>query len=139
VVWLIKLNKVQFDSMTFQERNGTCGMKPKRSGRNLAEKSGKDRDLKWDEICSVLFCFLNLYGMFRPFRAKRNGIDNLNYPTSNWLGHVFLFIFIQFYTSKCFFFKLSRLFFFLIISLLFPSMFYHLIKIKLTYLTRLGL
>jgi len=40
------LNKVQFDSMAFQERNGTCGMKQKRSGWNLAEKSGTDRDLK---------------------------------------------------------------------------------------------
>jgi hypothetical protein len=40
------LNKVQFDSMAFQERNGTCGMEPERSGRNLAEKSGMDRDLK---------------------------------------------------------------------------------------------
>ena len=77
------MNKVQFDSMTFQERNGTCGMKPERSGRNLAEKSGTDRDLKWDEICSVLFCFLNWYGMFRPFRAKRNGIDNLGLITSS--------------------------------------------------------
>jgi hypothetical protein len=42
----MKLNKVQFDSMTFQERNGTFGMKPERSGRNLAEKSRTDRDLK---------------------------------------------------------------------------------------------
>ena len=42
----MKLNKVQFDSMTFQERNGTCGTKPERSGRNLAEKSGADRNLK---------------------------------------------------------------------------------------------
>jgi hypothetical protein len=32
--------------MTFQERNGTCGMELERSGRNLAEKSGTDRDLK---------------------------------------------------------------------------------------------
>jgi hypothetical protein len=32
--------------MAFQERNGTCGMEPKRSGRNLAEKSGTFRDLK---------------------------------------------------------------------------------------------
>jgi hypothetical protein len=39
--------------MAFQERNGTCGMKPKRFGWNLAEKSGTDRDLKRDEICSV--------------------------------------------------------------------------------------
>jgi hypothetical protein len=46
VILLIKLNKVQFDSMVFQERNGTCGMKPERSGWNLAEKSGTDRDLK---------------------------------------------------------------------------------------------
>ena len=36
----MKLNKVQFDSMAFQERNGTCGMKPERFGWNLAEKSG---------------------------------------------------------------------------------------------------
>ena len=32
--------------MAFQERNGTCGMKPQRSERNLVEKSGTDRDLK---------------------------------------------------------------------------------------------
>ena len=32
--------------MAFQERNGTCGMEPERSGRNLAEKSRTDRDLK---------------------------------------------------------------------------------------------
>ena len=63
--------------MAFQERNGTCGMKPERSGQNLAEKSGMDWDLKWDENCFILFCFLNWYEMFRPFRAKRNGIDNL--------------------------------------------------------------
>jgi len=63
--------------MVFPEWNGTCGMEPERFGRNLAEKSGTDRDLKWDEICSVLFRFLNWYGMFRPFRAERNGIDNL--------------------------------------------------------------
>jgi hypothetical protein len=32
--------------MAFQERNETCRMKPKRFGRNLAEKSGTDQDLK---------------------------------------------------------------------------------------------
>jgi len=32
--------------MTFQDRNRTCGMKPEHSGRNLAEKSRTDRDLK---------------------------------------------------------------------------------------------
>jgi hypothetical protein len=32
--------------MAFQERNGTCGMKSERSGRNLAEKSGMNQDLK---------------------------------------------------------------------------------------------
>jgi len=32
--------------MAFQKRNGTCGREPERSGRNLAEKSGTDRDLK---------------------------------------------------------------------------------------------
>jgi len=32
--------------MTFQERNGTCEMKQERSGWNLTEKSGTDRDLK---------------------------------------------------------------------------------------------
>jgi len=32
--------------MVFQERNRTYGMKPERSGRNLIEKSGTDRDLK---------------------------------------------------------------------------------------------
>ena len=42
----MKLSKVQFNSMAFQERNGTCGTKPERFGRNLAKKSGTDRDLK---------------------------------------------------------------------------------------------
>jgi hypothetical protein len=28
-----------------------------------------------------LFRFLNWYGMFRPFRAKQNGIDNLEFHT----------------------------------------------------------
>jgi len=42
----MKLNKIQFDSMAFQEQNKTCGMKPERSGRYLAKKSGTDRDLK---------------------------------------------------------------------------------------------
>jgi len=42
----MKLNQVQFDSMAFQDRNGTCGMKPKHSGRNLAEKYKTGRDLK---------------------------------------------------------------------------------------------
>ena len=58
----MKLSKVQFDQMTFQERNGTCGMKPERFGRNLAEKSGTDRDLKWDEICSVFWIGMECFG-----------------------------------------------------------------------------
>jgi hypothetical protein len=40
------LNQVRFDSMVFQDRNKTYEMKPEHSGRNLAEKSGTDRDLK---------------------------------------------------------------------------------------------
>ena len=83
----MKLSKVQFNSMAFQERNGTCGMKLECFGQNLAEKSGTDRDLKWDEICSVLFRFLNWYGMFRPFQAERNGIDNLDLDWRLMLCH----------------------------------------------------
>jgi hypothetical protein len=113
------LNKVQFDSMTFQERNGTCGMEPERFGRNLAEKSGTDRDLKWDEICSVLFYFLNWYGMFRPFRAERNGIDNLAHTTHTHT-HTHLICKLNFYSAPagfqkpwlyllyCFFFRNKR-------------------------------
>jgi len=71
------LNKVQFDSMTFQERNGTCGIKPQRSGQNLAEKSRTNWDLKWDENYFVLFHFLNWYGIFRSFQTERNEINNL--------------------------------------------------------------
>ena len=63
--------------MAFQDQNETCEMKPEHSGRNLAEKSRTDQDLKLDENYSVLFCFLNWYEMFRPFQTKRNGIDNL--------------------------------------------------------------
>jgi hypothetical protein len=43
----------------------------------LTRKSRTDQDLKWDENCSVLFCFLNWYEMFRSFQTKRNGIKNL--------------------------------------------------------------
>ena len=42
----MKLSKVQFDSMAFQEQNETCEMKPEHFGRNLDEKSGTGRDLK---------------------------------------------------------------------------------------------
>ena len=42
----MKLSKVQFDSMAFQERNGICGIKPEHFGWNLAKKSRTDRDLK---------------------------------------------------------------------------------------------
>jgi hypothetical protein len=56
-------------------------MKLERSRRNLPEKLGTDRNLKWDEIYSVLFRFLNWYRMFRPFRTKRNGINNLGFQT----------------------------------------------------------
>jgi hypothetical protein len=42
----MKLNQVQFHSMAFQDWNETCGMKPKHSGRNLAEKYKTGRDLK---------------------------------------------------------------------------------------------
>jgi hypothetical protein len=49
----MKLNKIQFDSMAFQEQNKTCRMKTERFGRNLAKKSETDWDLKWDENCSV--------------------------------------------------------------------------------------
>ena len=42
----MKLSKVQFDLIAFQERNRTRGMKPERFGRNLTEKFGTDRDLK---------------------------------------------------------------------------------------------
>jgi len=46
VVWLIKLNKVLFDLMAFQERNGICGMKPEYSEQNLAKKFKTNQDLK---------------------------------------------------------------------------------------------
>ena len=39
--------------MTFQTWNGTCEMKPEHSSWNLSEKSGTNRDLKWDKI--ILF------------------------------------------------------------------------------------
>jgi hypothetical protein len=48
--------------MAFQARNGTCEMKPKHSGRNLSEKSGTDRDLKWDENCSVFWIGVKCFG-----------------------------------------------------------------------------
>ena len=53
----MKLSKVQFDSMAFKERNGTCGMKPERFERNLDEKSGTGQDLKskWNLFRFILF------------------------------------------------------------------------------------
>jgi len=42
----MKLNKVQFNSMTFQERNGTCWIKLECSGWNLAVKSEMNQNLK---------------------------------------------------------------------------------------------
>ena len=42
----MKLSKVQFDLMTFQEWIGTYGMKPECFERNLVKKSGTNRDLK---------------------------------------------------------------------------------------------
>jgi len=54
------LNKIQFDSITFQERNEICGMEPERSGWNLTEKSGTERDLKWDENCSFFELIWNV-------------------------------------------------------------------------------
>jgi hypothetical protein len=51
----MKLNWVQFDLLTFQDRNGTCEMKSEHSSRNLTKKSGTDRGLKWDENFYVLF------------------------------------------------------------------------------------
>jgi len=76
-------------------------MKPERSGRNLAEKSGTNRDLKWDENCSVLFCFLNWYGMFRSFRTKQNEIDNLD-KTCPFvsLSSLFIYLFIYYYKQS---------------------------------------
>jgi len=46
VVWLIKLNKVLFDLMAFQERDEICGMKPEHSEQNLAKKFKTNQDLK---------------------------------------------------------------------------------------------
>jgi hypothetical protein len=53
-----------------QERNGTCGMKPECSGRNLAEKSRTDRDLKWDEICSIFWIGMKCFS-----HSGRNGTE----------------------------------------------------------------
>ena len=64
------INEIEQGSMAFQERNGTCGMKPEHSGRNLAEKSGTDRDLKWDENCSVFWIGMECFGL-----SKRNGTE----------------------------------------------------------------
>ena len=64
------MNKVQFDSIDFQERNGTCGMKPECSGWNLAEKSGTDRDLKWDENYSILWIGMEYFDYFKQNRIK---------------------------------------------------------------------
>ena len=84
----MKFSKVQFDSMAFQEWNGTCGMKPECFEQNLTEKSGTDRDLKWDEIYFVLFCFLNWYRIFQSFQTKRNKINNLDYDVKDMRTYI---------------------------------------------------
>ena len=55
--------------MAFQARNGTCEMKSKHSCRNLSEKSGMDRDLKWDENCFVFWIGMKYFG-----HSRRNGM-----------------------------------------------------------------
>ena len=49
------------------------------TGTFRAEFSRKIRNRPRFKIRWNLFRFLNSYGMFRPFLAKRNGIDNLGY------------------------------------------------------------
>jgi len=48
--------------MAFQARNETCEMKPKHSGRNLAKKSGTDRDLKWGQNYSIFWIGMKCFG-----------------------------------------------------------------------------
>jgi len=79
------LNKIQFDSITFQEQNEICGMEPERSGWNLTEKSGTERDLKWDENYSILFLFwidMECFG-----HSRRNGMELTTLiETYTWYG-----------------------------------------------------
>jgi hypothetical protein len=82
--------------MAFQERNETCGMKLECSGWNLAEKSRTDRDLKWDEICSVFWIGMECFG--------HSGWNETELTTlvRNWLRESFLIIFIVFSCKKSF-------------------------------------
>jgi hypothetical protein len=80
-------------------------MKSERSGRNLAEKSGMNQDLKWDENYSILFCFLNWYEIFQLFQIKQNEIDTL--ASNGWRimavnGELSatMFFYIE-YTTRC--------------------------------------
>jgi len=57
-------------------RNGTHGIRPKRSDRNLTGISGSSRDFKRGKTCSILFRFFNGYETFRAFRPKWHGINN---------------------------------------------------------------
>jgi hypothetical protein len=56
------LNQVQFDSITFQNRNETCGMKPKNP-----ERTGI-----WNEMKIVWFCSVFWIGMKSFCYSKQN-------------------------------------------------------------------
>jgi len=62
--------KFGFHSMVFQDQNRIYEMKPEYFGRNLAEKSGTDRDLKWDENCSVFWIGTKCFGHSEQNRTK---------------------------------------------------------------------
>ena len=66
--------------MTFQERNGTYGMKQEHSGWNLAEKFGTDWDLKRDKIlfCFILFFELIWNVLIITNETERNWQDEMN-------------------------------------------------------------
>ena len=78
-------------------RNGTPGVIPGCSGRYLTGISGTDRYLKRDKNDAVLFRFFTWNETFRPFRPKRNGINNL--------GFILLYFF---FNAKCFHALLSK-------------------------------
>jgi hypothetical protein len=72
-------------------------MKPERSNWNLAEKSGTDRDLKWDENCSVLFLFwidIECFG-----HSRQNGTELTPLVCCGKILNLYFLVFYSFICS----------------------------------------
>jgi len=73
------------------------------TGTFRAEFSQKIRNRLRFKMRWNLFCFLNWYGMFRPFRTKQNGINNFaTVLNSNPAIYLFIFVLIIWFLGAVF-------------------------------------